>query len=137
MKIMEIMSKNIDRVAPEMSIADAAGRMRDDDVGSLLVADDDKLLGMLTDRDIVVRVVGNGSSIENTCVRDAMTDKVLYAYDDEEATNVARNMADEQVRRMPVVNRDKMLVGVVSLGDIAGETPAVTAGETLEKITQD
>lgn len=137
MKIMEIMSKNVDRVAPEMSIADAAKKMRDDDVGSVLVADDDKLLGMLTDRDIVVRVIGKGTDIANASVRDAMTDKVLYVYDDEEATNVARNMADVQVRRMPVVNRDKMLVGVVSLGDIAGETPAATAGETLEKITQD
>jgi len=97
------------------------------DAGALPVQDDDRLVGMITDRDIVVRAVAQGKS-PDTPVRDVMSREVLYCFDDQEIKDIARNMGEVKVRRLPVVNRDKRLVGIVSLGDLAlNEEPALTA----------
>ena len=117
-KISEVMTRGIQLARPDQSIREAALTMAREDIGSLPVSEGDKLIGMITDRDIALRAVAEGLS-PDTPVRDVMTDNIKYCYEDEEITNVAQNMADLQVRRLPVVNRDKRLVGIVSLSNVA------------------
>jgi CBS domain-containing protein len=104
--------------SPEQSIRDAAQLMMKIDAGTVPVGKDQKLVGMLTDRDIAVRAVAKGLG-PDTPVREIMSADVKYCFEDQSIEEVARNMADIQVRRLPVVNRDKRLVGILSLGDLA------------------
>ncbi|MGH8192565.1 MAG: CBS domain-containing protein [Rhodanobacteraceae bacterium] len=114
----EVMTQECFVVAPDETIAQAAVLMREKDVGSLAVGLNDKLVGMLTDRDIAVRATAQNRGPE-TPIREIMSDAVKYCFDDEDVEQVAQNMADLQVRRLPVVNREKRLVGVISLSNIA------------------
>lgn len=119
MKVSEVMTRDVQTVRPDQPVQDAASFMLSADAGSIPVTDGEKLIGMITDRDIAVRAVAQGKG-PDTPVREVMsTEKVLYCYDDEELEHVASNMGDKQVRRLPVVNRDKRLVGILSLGDLA------------------
>jgi len=118
MKIQDIMTRNVETISPEKTIHEAACAMARIDSGALLVNEGDRLVGMVTDRDIVIRAVAEGLD-GNTPIRKVMTEKIRYCFEDEEIQHVAENMADIQVRRLPVLNRDKRLVGVVSLGNIA------------------
>jgi CBS domain-containing protein len=128
-KAGEVMTQECFVVAPEQTIAEAAVLMRDKDVGSVPVGSNDKLVGMLTDRDIVVRATAQNMGPE-TPVREVMSDKIRYCFDDEDVEEIAQNMADLQVRRLPVVNREKRLVGFISLSNItgAGQGPTVLRG---------
>ncbi len=132
MKIRDVMTRDVDVLSPEASLREAAVHMRDRDIGSIPIADNDRLIGMVTDRDIVIRCVADGQDCEQP-VREAMTDRVLYCFEDQDVDEVCHNMADEVVRRLPVVSRDKRLVGIVSLGDIARQDDDA-AGEALEQI---
>jgi CBS domain-containing protein len=127
--ISQVMTPDIVIARPEQTIADAARMMAKADVGSLPVGDDDRLVGMLTDRDIVIRAVAKGMSAD-TPVREVMTAEIRYCYDDQDVTEVARNMAELGVRRLPVVNRDKRIVGFVALSNIA-QADSDGAKETL------
>lgn len=118
MLVSEIMTRDVRLAAPDWSIREAAQTMASIDSGFMPVADNDRLVGTITDRDIAVRAVAEGMGPE-TKVRDVMSKDVKYCFEDEKVSEVARNMADIQVRRLPVVNRDKRLVGVISLGDLA------------------
>ncbi|HZX77718.1 CBS domain-containing protein [Lysobacter sp.] len=118
MKVAEIMTTDVFLTAPTRTIREAAETMQRMDVGSLPVGDGDRLVGMVTDRDIAIRAVARGMGAE-TPVREVMTQDIRYCYEDEDVDSVARNMADLEVRRLPVVNRDKRLVGFVSLADFA------------------
>jgi CBS domain-containing protein len=118
MKISEIMTRSVHIAAPQDSIRRAAQAMADIDAGALPVGENDRLVGMITDRDIAVRAVALGKS-SDTPVRDVMSTEIRYCFDDQELTDVAANMAEMKVRRLPVVDRDKKLVGIVSLGDVA------------------
>ena len=118
MKISKIMTRNVRTLEPERSIREAASLMADIDSGALLINEGDRLIGMVTDRDIAIRAVAAGLD-GNTLVRQVMSSNVRYCFDDEDVDHVAANMADLQVRRLPVLNREKRLVGVVSLGNIA------------------
>ena len=118
MKIQETMTTNVRIANPSQSIRDAARIMAEIDAGILPVGDNDRLIGMITDRDIALRAVAEGKG-PDTPVRDVMSPDVCYCFEDQEFDVVAANMADIKVRRLPVVNRDKRLVGIVSLGDIA------------------
>ena len=135
MKVNEVMTRNVCVASPRMSIAKAAQMMADCDSGVLPVGEEDRLVGMITDRDIAIRAVARGKSNE-TPVREVMSHEVLYCFDDEDIDDVARNMADQQVRRLPVVNRDKRLVGIVSLGDMSPHWRAKDAGETIAAISK-
>jgi CBS domain-containing protein len=128
-KAGEVMTQECFVVAPEQTIAEAAVLMRDKDVGSVPVGSNDKLVGMLTDRDIVVRATAQNMGPE-TPVREVMSDKIRYCFDDEDVEEIAQNMADLQVRRLPVVNRGKRLVGFISLSNItgSGQGPTVLRG---------
>ncbi|PTU73684.1 CBS domain-containing protein [Pseudomonas mangrovi] len=118
MRISDVMTRDVQSVTPQHSIRDAASLMARIDSGALLVHENDRLVGMLTDRDIAIRAVAAGRDGQ-TAVADVMTRGVRYCFADEEVGHVARNMADIQVRRLPVLDREKRLVGVVSLGNIA------------------
>lgn len=118
MKVNEMMSRDVCVVGPDESLQSAATLMAENDIGSLPVGEGDRLVGFLTDRDIVVRALARGVG-PDAKVREVMSADVKYCYDDEDVEHVANNMADLEVRRLPVVNRDKRLVGVVSLGNFA------------------
>jgi CBS domain-containing protein len=135
MKINQIMSNEVHVVDATDSIRAAAQLMRSQDIGSVPVSDSDKLVGMVTDRDIVVRAIANGKR-EDTPVREIMSEGVKYCYDDEEVDDVALNMAQLGVRRLPVVNRDKKLVGFVSLANIASAGDSRATGDLLEGTAQ-
>lgn len=136
MKVSEVMSKDCKYCSPEDAVPMAAQLMAKEDFGAVPVAKDDKLVGMLTDRDIVTRGVANGRDVTNVSIGELMTDKLYYCYDDEDTETVADNMGEMQVRRLPVVNRDKRLVGIVSLGDLATNGSKNNAGEALAEISQ-
>ena len=135
MKVNEVMTRNVCVASPRISIAKAAQMMADCDSGVLPVGEEDRLVGMITDRDIAIRAVARGKT-NDTPVREVMSHEVLYCFDDENIDDVARNMADQQIRRLPVVNRDKRLVGIVSLADMSPHWRAKDAGETIAAISK-
>lgn len=134
MKISEVMTHDVARVAPEDAARQAAMLMEECDCGAIPVADGDRLVGMVTDRDIALRLVAKGLAAD-TPVRDVMSGGILYCYEDDDISDVAENMAEQQVRRLPVVNKDKRLVGIVSLGDISLQSED-DAGEALSGISR-
>ncbi|MBC6905414.1 CBS domain-containing protein [Saccharophagus sp. K07] len=129
MRISDIMTHEVETITPDQSIAEAARTMLKSDCGSLFVRDNDKLVGVITDRDIVIRCVAKDLPCD-TPVSQIMTDAILYCFEDEDIQHVAENMADLHVRRLPVMNRNKRLVGIVSLGNFASGAN-VNAGSTL------
>jgi CBS domain-containing protein len=135
MKVNEAMTSDVMLVNPDQTIREAAQMMIEIDAGVLPVAENDHLVGMITDRDIAVRAVATGKS-PNTKVREIMSGEVLYCFDDEELTHVSRNMSDMKVRRLPVVNRDKRLVGVISIGDLALNEQPTTVGRAVSGLSQ-
>jgi CBS domain-containing protein len=135
MKVSDAMTPEVRMVGPEDSIQEAARLMADMDVGALPVSDDDRLVGMVTDRDIAVRAVAHGKSAD-TRVREVMSWEVMYCFEDQDLEDVALNMGDIKVRRLPVVNRDKRLVGIISVGDLARFQDAQTTGEALAGISE-
>src|SRR5262249_38468201 len=123
-------------VNPTTSLQQAARKMKNLDVGPLPVCENDRLVGMVTDRDITVRAVAEGCDINKTMVRDIMTPDIVYCFDDQDVEEADRLMEDNQIRRLVVLNRDKRLVGIVSLGDLAVETgDERLSGKTLEKVS--
>ena len=117
-KISEVMTRGIQIANPDQTIREAAMTMAREDIGSLPVGENDRLIGMITDRDIALRAVAEGRS-PNTPVRDVMTDDIKYCFEDDDVAQVAQNMAELQVRRLPVLNRDKRLVGIIALSNVA------------------
>ncbi len=135
MKIRDVMTRNAQTITPEQSIREAADLMARIDTGALLVNEGDRLVGMVTDRDITIRAVAQGLG-SDTPVRKVMTGNIRYCFEDEEVQHVAQNMADIQVRRLPVLSREKRLVGVVSLGNIASSNDAETSDTVLQGVTE-
>jgi CBS domain-containing protein len=135
MRVSEAMTRDVRVARPDQTIQDAAKMMSDVDAGVLPVGENDQLVGMITDRDIAVRGVAQDKG-PDTPVREVMTADVKYCFEDEDTDEVVRNMADQQVRRLPVVNRDKRLVGILSLGDLAVMQGGQPAGEALAGISQ-
>jgi len=135
MRIQEIMSKRVRLMNPDQTVREAAQKMAEDDLGFLPVGDDDRLVGIITDRDIAVRVVALGRN-GDARIGDVMTDDVKYCFDDQEVNEVIANMGEIQVRRLPVVSRDKRLVGIVSLADAARKHDPSVAGESLSNVTE-
>ncbi|TIW22042.1 MAG: CBS domain-containing protein [Mesorhizobium sp.] len=134
MKVGKCMTKDVTLANPEQSIRDIAQMMSRLDAGVLPVGDNDRLVGMITDRDIVIRGIALGKG-PDTKVRDVMSPEVKYCFDDEEIEHVLENMGDLQVRRLPVLNRDKRLVGIVSLGDLARNGEMAETGAALSGIS--
>jgi CBS domain-containing protein len=135
MQVNEAMSTDVKIANPSQPIRDAARMMAQIDAGLLPVGEGDRLVGMITDRDIAIRAVGAGKG-PDTPIREVMSKEVKYCFEDDEVDEVAQNMADIKVRRLPVLDRDKRLVGIVSLADIALTDGAGNAGSALCGISE-
>jgi CBS domain-containing protein len=134
MKVHNAMTTDVCVAQPGQSIREAARLMAARDIGSLPVGENDRLVGMITDRDIAVRAVGEGRG-PDTKVADVMSSEVKYCFDDDDLDDVAANMGRIQVRRLPVVNHDKRLVGILALGDVAAFEDAKQTGKALAGIS--
>ena len=135
-KLKDLMSRDVKVISPDMTIRDAARKMRDGDFGMMPVGEDDRLIGTISDRDIAIRAVAEGKDA-GTQVRDVMSEGVAWAYEDDSVEEAARIMSERQVRRLPVVDRDKRLVGIVALGDFAVESSEIRpAAHALSEISK-
>jgi CBS domain-containing protein len=137
MQLKDIMTPGVEVIAPEATLQEAARKMQRLDIGPLPVCDGDRLIGMLTDRDIAIRAVAEGCDPSTTTVREAMTPDIAYCFEDQEVHEAARLMAQYQIRRLPILNHDKRLVGIIALGDLA-VSPASPqqAGKVLEQVSE-
>jgi CBS domain-containing protein len=131
-KISEVMSTDVQTISPDASIEEAAQEMRDGDFGLLPVGEEEQLLGVITDRDITVRAVAEGKD-PSTPVRDIMSEGVIWAHEDDSVEDAARVMSDHQIRRLPIVDGDQRLVGIVSLGDFAVDSSDI--GPVVEALS--
>jgi len=135
MKVREIMTSNVECLAPDASLKDIAQEMKSLDVGFIPVCENDRLVGTVTDRDIVIRAVAEGMDI-NTCkTRNIMSREIIYAFDDDDVKTVAEKMREQDVRRILILDKAKRLVGVVSIGDISKVEEKVS-GKTLRDIAE-
>jgi len=136
MRVSEVMTRGVECIGPEATLQEAAAKMKSLDVGTLPVCDHDRLVGMVTDRDITVRATAEGDSPTVVHVRDIMTPGVLYCFEDALVRDAAELMRQKQVRRLVVLNQDKRMVGILSLGDLAIETgDEELVGSALEGIS--
>ena len=136
MKLREAMTSDVRMVRPDQTIRDAAHLMAELDIGALPVEDNDRLVGMITDRDIAVRAIAEGRG-PDTSVREVMSREIKYCYEDQSVEEVTQNMGELRVRRLPVLSREKRLVGILSLGDLAiDESAQDDAGEALGGISR-
>ena len=135
MKVADVMSRDVQLASPNDTLEEIAKRMAKEDVGFLPVGENDRLVGMITDRDIVARAVALGRDGQSR-VRDAMTEDVKYCFEDDSIDDVIQNMSDIQVRRLPVVNRKKRLVGIFSLADAAMKYDTAATGGALGGVTE-
>ena len=135
MKISEVMTRDVQTVTPEQTAQEAASFMLGADAGSIPVTEGDRLIGMITDRDIAVRGVAKGFG-PDTPVRDLMSTGLICARDTDNIDDVATRMAEAQVRRLPVVDSEEKLCGIVSLGDLSRETRGEQAHQALEGVSQ-
>lgn len=138
MKLKDIMTPKVECVHPGDTLQSAARKMKSLDVGPMPVCgDNDKIVGMLTDRDIAIRATAEGLDPKTAKVEDAMTEDVVWCFEDQEIEEAARMMQERQIRRLLVMNRDKRLVGIVSLGDLATETgDREQAGAVLQDVSE-
>jgi CBS domain-containing protein len=136
MKVHEIMTAHARCVGPDNTLVEAAGLMRELDVGALPVCDNDRLAGMVTDRDIALRAVADGRDPNTTAIRDVMSPGIVYVFGDQEVEEAVRVMEERQIRRLPVLNREKRLVGIVALGDIAISSNPAFSGMALRDVSE-
>lgn len=137
MQVKDVMSRDVRIVGPEASVQEAAALMREMDCGFLPVGENDRLIGTVTDRDIAVRAVADGRDPTSFPVREAMSSRIAYCFEDQDTCEAADIMCSKQIRRLPVLNRSKRLVGVVSLADLAERSHELPmAGTVLEKVCQ-
>jgi CBS domain-containing protein len=137
MKIREIMTPEVESIRPGDTLQQAAIRMKELGVGPLPVCENQSVVGMVTDRDITVRAVAEGLDPRKTAIRDVMSDEVICCYDDQEVEVAARLMQSKQIRRILVLNRDKRLVGIVALADLAADgVNTRRAGEILHEVSE-
>ena len=135
-KLKDLMSRDVKVISPDMSIREAAREMRDGDFGMLPVGENDRMIGTISDRDIAIRAVAEGKDT-GTKVRDVMSEGIAWAFEDDSVEEAAKIMSKCQVRRLPVVNRNKRLVGIVALGDFAVESSEIRpTAEALSEISK-
>ena len=135
MKVSEVMTRDVQTVRPDQPVRDAASFMLSADAGSIPVIDGDRLIGMITDRDIAVRGVATGYG-PDTPVRELMTDDIICARDSDDVDDIASKMSEAQVRRLPVIDGDQRLCGIVSLGDLSRDADEDAASEALEGVSE-
>ena len=136
MQVKDIMTRGAEVVRPDATLQEAANKMKSLDIGPLPVCDGDKVVGMLTDRDITVRATAEGLDPKQTRVREVMSKELITCLEDQDVKEAAELMQSKQIRRVPILNKDKRLVGMLSLGDLAHRTQdSKLAGKTLEEVS--
>ncbi len=137
MQLKEIMTTNVEVIRPDSSVADAAKKMKSLDVGALPVCDGQRLLGMITDRDITIRATAEGRDPNNTLVRDCMSSEIVYCFEDQTAHDAERIMQEKQIRRLPVLTREKQLAGIIALADLATKTDDIQqVARTVREVSE-
>jgi CBS domain-containing protein len=137
MQVREVMTRGAECIQPEATLQDAARRMRELNVGALPICDNDRLAGMVTDRDITIRATAEGRDPRTATVREVMTAETIYCFEDQDVREVAQLMEQKQIRRLPILSRDKRMVGIVSLGDLAVKAhDQKLSGSTLEHVSE-
>lgn len=135
-QLKDLMSRDVEVIGPDMSIGDAAKKMRDGDFGMMPVGEDDRMIGTISDRDIAIRAVAEGKDA-STKVREVMSEGIAWAFETDSVERAALIMSERQVRRLPVVNSDKRLVGILSLGDFAVDSAQLRpAAQALSEISK-
>jgi CBS domain-containing protein len=135
-QVSEVMTAQVHVISPDATIKEAAQEMRGGDFGMLPVGENDRMIGSISDRDIVIRAIAEGKE-SNTKVRDVMSEGIVWVYEDDSVEEAAQKMSDNQVRRLAVVNRDKRLVGIVALGDFAVQSDDLRPpAEALSEISR-
>jgi len=135
-QLKDVMTRKVEVISPDSTIAQAAQRMRDGDFGLLPVGENDRMIGTISDRDIAIRAVAQGKD-SATKVRDVMSEGIQWCFEDDSVDQAVKIMSEHQVRRLPIVNRDKRLVGIVALADLAaGKTEIGPAAEALAEISE-
>jgi len=135
-RVKDIMSKNVAWVGPDLTLQDATKKMRELDIGCLPVGKDDRLIGMSTDRDIACRAVADGDDPAKTMIAEAMSKVVTYCFEDQDVSEAAHLMEQKQIHRLPVLNRQKRVVGMLSVGDIGLHAPHELTGEVIEAVAR-
>ncbi|MCC2641511.1 MAG: yhcV [Nitrospira sp.] len=135
-KLKDIMTPHVDVIAPNALVQEAATKMKELNVGAIPVCDGEKLVGMITDRDLVVRVMAERRDPKTSRVSEAMSSDILFCYEDDDIEKASRVMAQQQIRRLPILSTQKKLVGIVSLGDLAVHgIDAQESGDVLEQVS--
>jgi CBS domain-containing protein len=136
MQARDLMTTNVECIDPGMGVQDAARRMKSLDVGFLPVCEQDRLIGTLTDRDIVLRAVAEGKDIKSVRARDIMTTEVFWCYDDQSSEEIAEYLAEKEIRRVLILDHNKRLVGVISIGDLAKGGEEEKTGQAIREIAE-
>jgi CBS domain-containing protein len=135
MKVKDVMHRGVTWVEPTVSIREIARRMRDDDIGSIPIGENDRLVGIVTDRDIICRGVANGTDCNALTARDVMSKPIIYCRADDDLELAIRIMEKNKIRRLPVIDKDKRLVGILALGDISEIVGQDAAGEVMRSVS--
>lgn len=135
MKVKDAMHKGAEWVSPDTPLTEVARKMKELDVGSIPVGENDRLVGMVTDRDIACRAVADGRDCDAVTAREVMTDGIIFCRDMEELDDALRIMEQKQIRRLPVINEQKRLVGMLSLGDVSQTAPHALTGEVTAAVS--
>ena len=135
MKVKEMMHQNVQWVSPDTRVTTVAQKMKQYDIGAIPVGEDDRLVGMITDRDIAVRALANGKDVSGLTARDIMSKGVFWCHDSDDASEAARIMESKKVRRLPVIDGNKRMVGMLSLGDVSHAAPQQTTAEVVKAVS--
>lgn len=135
MKVKDVMHEGVAWVSPDEPLAKIAAMMRDQDVGAIPIGENDRLIGMVTDRDIAVRGLASGSDPLQMKARDVMSGPITYCLADEDVEDAIRIMEHKQIRRLPVINKEKRMVGMLSIGDVAAMGSPTLCHETLRAVS--
>jgi len=136
MRVKEIMSRDIKLIHPSAHLADAAKLMREKDIGMIPVGEDDRLEGVITDRDIIIRALANGKSLEELTIKEVMTPKCHTCFEDDTIEEASRHMSKDQIRRLAVLDKSNHVVGIISLGDISAKGSDKEAARALHSISE-
>lgn len=135
MQVKDAMHAGVTWVGPETSIHELVRKMRDEDIGAVPIGENDRLVGMVTDRDIALRSFADGQDVQSMTARDVMSSPIIYCRSDEDIGDAIRIMEDEGVRRLPVINETKRMVGMLALGDIADCAPRDMSAEVMKAVS--
>ncbi|GJL48974.1 CBS domain-containing protein [Candidatus Nitrospira salsa] len=134
--IKDIMTVEVDIIGPETNVQEAAGKMKQLNVGIMPICENHKIIGLLTDRDIILRVIAEKKDPAHTLARDVMTQDIIVAGEEQDVTEAQQLMSHHQIRRLPIVNRNNLFIGMLSLGDLTARSSAYRGGEVFEEVSQ-